>query len=51
MFYAVPNFVYHFIAISEFKLELQFGNFQFGFKSAIFCTVWPWDLMDDLEKQ
>ena len=24
---------------------------QFGSKSAIFCPMWPWNLIDDLEKQ
>ena len=51
LFYATLSFVHHFRAISEFKLELQSGNAQFGSKSAIFCLVWPWNLMDDLEKQ
>ena len=45
------SFVHHFVAIGEFKLELQSGNDQFGSKSAIFCPVWPWNLMDDLEIQ
>ena len=45
------NFVHHFIAIDQFKLELQSGNTKFGSKSAIFCPVWPWNVMDDLEKQ
>ena len=49
--YAASSFVHHFIAIGEFKLELQSGNAQFGSKSAIFCPVWPWTLTDDLEKQ
>ena len=36
--YATSSFVHHFIAISEFKLELQSGNAQFGLKSAgFFC--------------
>ena len=30
LFCAISRFVYHFIAISEFKLELQSGNAQFG---------------------
>ena len=41
----------HFIAIGEFKLELQSGNAQSGSNSAIFSAVWPWNLTDDLEKQ
>ena len=51
LFYAASSFVHHFIAIGEFKLKLQSGNAQFGSKSAIFCPVWPWNLMDSLEKQ
>ena len=27
------------------------GNAQFGSKSVMFCTVWPWNLMNDLGKQ
>ena len=37
-------FVHHFIAIDEFKLELQSGNDQFV------LAVWPWHLTDDPEK-
>ena len=104
LFYATSSFVYYFIAIGEFKLELQSGNAQFwpktvifvlshleiwrmtlknnratllccfklctsfhsdwwiqtwvtvrntqfGSKPAIFCPVWPWNLMDDLRNQ
>ena len=51
LFYTTSGFVHHFKAMSEFKLKLQSGNAQFGSKSAIFCPVWPWNLMDDLEKQ
>ena len=49
--FAVSSFVQHFIAIGEFKLELQSGNAQFGSNLTIFRAVWPWNLMDDLEKQ
>ena len=49
LFYATSSFVHHFVAISEFKLELQSGNSQFGSKSTIFfsCVTlkfdsWPW---------
>ena len=49
--YATSSFVHHFIAISEFKLELESGNAQFGSKSSIFWPLWPWNLTDDLEKQ
>ena len=51
LFYVASSFVYHFIAIGEFKLKLESGNAQSGSKSAIFCPVWPWNLTDDLEKQ
>ena len=51
IFYIASSFVHHFIAIGEFKLKLQSGNPQFGSKSAIYCPVWPSNLMDDLEKQ
>ena len=30
LFYATSSFVYHFVDISEFKLELQSGNAKFG---------------------
>ena len=49
--FAVSSFVQHFIAIGEFKLELQSGNAHFGSNSTIFRAVWPWNLRDDLEKQ
>ena len=48
---AVLSCVQHFIVIGEFKLELQSGNAQFGSNSTIFRAVWPWNLMNDLEKQ
>ena len=51
-FYAASNFVmcmHHFIAISEFKLELQSGNAQFESNRRFFFTCvtlkfggWPW---------
>ena len=47
--FAVSSFVQHFIAIGEFKLELQSGNAQFGSNSTIFRAVWPWNLTYDLE--
>ena len=49
--FAVASFVQHFIAIGEFKLELQSGNAQFGSNSTIFRAVWPCNLTYDLEKQ
>ena len=51
LFFAVSSFVQHFIAIGEFKLELQSGNAQFESNSTIFRAMWPWNLTDDLEKQ
>ena len=40
IFYVASSLMHHFIAIGEFKLNLQSGNAQFGSKSAIFCPVW-----------
>ena len=51
LFYAASSFVHYFIAISQFKLELQSGNAQFGSKLTIFVDAWHWNLTDDLEKQ
>ena len=51
LFYATSSFVQYFIAIGEFNLELQSGNTQSRSKSTIFLAVWPWNLMDDLQKQ
>ena len=55
LFYATSSFVHHFIAISEFKLELESGNAQFGSKSAIFLAPvtlkfnrWPWKTIGHL---
>ena len=45
------HFVYHLKSIGEFKLKLESGNTRFGSKLAIFCPVWPCNLMDDLGKQ
>ena len=50
LFYATLSFVHHFVAISDFKLEIQSGNAKFGSKSTIFRAVWPWNLMCDLWK-
>ena len=49
LFFTILSFVHHFKAMSEFNIELQSGNAQFGSKSAIFCPVRPWNLADDLE--
>ena len=51
LFFAVSSFVQHFIAVGEFKLELQSGNAQFGSNSTMFRVMWPWNLTDDLQKQ
>ena len=51
LFNATSSFLYHFVPIGEFKLELQSRNAQFGSNSMIFRAVRPWNLMDDLEKQ
>ena len=49
--FAVWSFVQQFIAIGEFKLELQSRNAQFRSNSTIFRAVWPWNLTYDLENQ
>ena len=51
LYFTVSSFVQHFIAIGEFKLDLQSRNAHFGSNSTIFRAVWPWNLTDDLEKQ
>ena len=50
LFYATSSFVHHFVAIGDFKLELQSGNAQFGSNLTSFRAVWPWNLTDDLEQ-
>ena len=51
LFYTTSSFVHHLKSISEVQFELQSGNAQCGLKLATFCPAWPWNLMDDLEKQ
>ena len=51
LFYATSSFVHHFVAIGEFKLELESGNAQSGSNATLFRAVWPWNLTDDLQKQ
>ena len=51
LFYSTSSFVHHFVAIGVSKLELESGNAQFGSNWTLFRAVWPWNLMDDLEKQ
>ena len=48
-FYVTSSFVHYFVVIGEFKLELQYGNTQFGAKSTSFWAVWPRNLTDDIE--
>ena len=49
LFYTTWSFVCHFLAINEFKLELQSVNTQFRSKLVIFCSMWSWNLMNDVE--
>ena len=51
LFYATSSFVHHFVAIGDFKLEIQSGNAQFGSKLMIFRAMWPCNLTDDFQKQ
>ena len=44
------SIVHDFKPSGEFKVGVQSGNSQFESKLARFCPVWPWNLMDDLEK-
>ena len=50
--YAASSFVHHFIAIGEFKLELQSGNAQFNrwFLSRVTLKFdrWPWKTIGHL---
>ena len=50
-FYTTSSFVHHFKSIGAFKLDLQSRNAQFGSKLVICYPMWPWNLMDDPEKQ
>ena len=50
LFYATSSFVQHFVAIGEFKLELESGNAQSGSNATFFRAVWPWNLTNDLQK-
>ena len=51
LFNATSSFVHHFVAIGEFKLELESGNTQSGSNSTLFRVMWPRNLTDDLEKK
>ena len=55
LFYATSSFVQHFVAIDEFKLELESGNAQSGSNSTLFksCVTlkfdgWPWKTIGHL---
>ena len=54
LFYATPSYVHHFIAISEFKLELQPGNAQTGQNGRFLSNVtlkfdgWHWETIGHL---
>ena len=55
LFYTRSSFVHHFKSIGEVKLELQYGNAQFGSKLAIFLSRvtlkfdgWPWKTIGHL---
>ena len=50
LFYATLSFVHHFLAIGEFKLELQSGNAQSGSNLTLFRAMWPWNLTDNPQK-
>ena len=41
LFCATSSFLHHFVAIGDFKLELQSGNAQSRSNSTIFRAVWP----------
>ena len=51
LFYATSSFMQHFVAIGEFKLELQSGNAQSGSNTTIFRAMRPWNLTNDFAKQ
>ena len=49
LFYAIASFVYHFVDMCEFKLELQSGNDQTRTKLVLISVplafdLWPWSL-------
>ena len=55
LFYATSSLVHHFVAIGEFRLELEPGNAQSGSKSTIFFSRvtlkfdwWPWKTIGHL---
>ena len=48
LFFAVSRFVQHFIAIGEFKLELQSWNAQFESYVTLKFDGWPWKTIGHL---
>ena len=50
LFYATSSVVHHFVPIGQFISELQSGNTEFGWKSAILFPIWPWNSTGDLKK-
>ena len=55
LFYVTPSFVHHLVSTCEIKLELQYWNVKFGWKSAIFLShvilkfdEWPWKTIGHL---
>ena len=55
LYYATSSSMHHFVAIGEFRLELQSRNAQFGSKSMIFFSrvtlqfdVWTWNTIGHL---
>ena len=55
LFYTTSSFAHHLKSISEFKLELQSGNAQFGSNSTFFLSrvtlqfdIWPWKTIEHL---
>ena len=53
-FFSPCDFVHHYVAIGEFKLELQSGNAQSGSNSTLFSALkfdwWPWKTIGHLSK-
>ena len=55
LFYATSSLIHNFVAIGEFKLELQSGNILFGSNSTTFFSPvtlkfvgWPWKTIEHL---
>ena len=49
-FHDPGSYVYHFVAICEFKLQLSSGKAEIRAKWSTFRPVWPWNLTDAFEK-